>query len=385
MKIIHLCLSNFYIDGYSYQENELVRQHVNDGHDVVVIASTETFDQDRKLAYLAPGTYAGADGARVVRVPYRRWLPHAVMKKLRLHPGVYDLIAREMPDVMLFHSLCGWELLTAAKYKRAFRHVRLFADSHEDFNTSARTFLSRNILHALYYRTIARAALKDIEKVLCISVETIDFVRDFYGIPSERLEFYPLGGMIFSDSEYVDMRARARSAYGIGANDVLFVQSGKIDSLKRPLESVRAFSKTAGRNHHFYLVGHLYEDVRKQVIEAIQADSRIKFLGWKSAEDLRALLCAADVYVQPGSQSATMQMSLCARCAVIIADVPSHRPYMRQNGWLVTDARSIDAAFSEAVSSGGDLSGKSTRSAEVAEDLLDYRKLAARLYAAGTE
>ena len=41
MKIIHLCLSCFYIDNYRYQENELVREHVTDGHEVLVVASTD--------------------------------------------------------------------------------------------------------------------------------------------------------------------------------------------------------------------------------------------------------------------------------------------------------------------------------------------------------
>ena len=65
MKIAHVCLSNFYIDRVGYQENELVRQHVEDGHDVVVIASTETYAADGTLTYVAPSTYCGGEGAQV--------------------------------------------------------------------------------------------------------------------------------------------------------------------------------------------------------------------------------------------------------------------------------------------------------------------------------
>jgi hypothetical protein len=49
MKIVHMCLSCFYIDGYFYQENEIIRQNVDDGHDVVVIASTESYDVSLRL------------------------------------------------------------------------------------------------------------------------------------------------------------------------------------------------------------------------------------------------------------------------------------------------------------------------------------------------
>ena len=42
MRILHLCLSCFYIDGYNYQENILPRINHEDGHDVRILASTET-------------------------------------------------------------------------------------------------------------------------------------------------------------------------------------------------------------------------------------------------------------------------------------------------------------------------------------------------------
>ena len=67
MRVAHVCLSCFYIDGFGYQENELVRQHVADGHEVTVIASTETFGADRRLAYIAPSSFVGKVGAPVIR------------------------------------------------------------------------------------------------------------------------------------------------------------------------------------------------------------------------------------------------------------------------------------------------------------------------------
>jgi len=110
VKIVHLCVSCFYIDGFAYQENDLVAQNVADGHDVVVIASTETFGADRRIGYLEPGEYLGTDGAKVIRLPYRKLFPHAVMRKFRMHPGVCEILEREAPDVILLHCLCGWVL-----------------------------------------------------------------------------------------------------------------------------------------------------------------------------------------------------------------------------------------------------------------------------------
>lgn len=379
MKIAHLCLSCFYVDGYSYQENELVRQHVQDGHDVVVIASTEVFDQHRQLNYCSPGEYMGTDGARVIRLPYRRWLPHSVMKKLRMHPGVEELLAREAPDVILFHGLCGWELLNVKRHKSRNPAVRVFADSHEDFNNSAQSFVSKHFLHASYYRPILHRALGSIEKVLCISSETMDFVRNFYKVPAEHLELYPLGGKVFDDDEYASIRTTARTRYGITDDQILFVQSGKIDKAKKLVEALRAFSRTPDKNFRFTVAGHIHKDISAEVEQLIKQDTRVRFIGWQSSQELRELLCAADVYVQPGTQSATMQMSLCCRCAVVLDEVPSHLPYMNQNGWLIGPQCTLEDVFTKISEEPNSLPAKAIQSAGLAARLLDYRVLAARI------
>lgn len=380
MKIVHLCLSCFYIDGYAYQENELVAQNVADGHDVLVIASTETFGDDRKLTYLEPKSYLGSDGAMVIRLPYCGWLPHVFMRKLRMHPGVYQLLDREKPDVILFHGLCGWELNAAAKYKRTHPSTKFFVDSHEDFNNSARSFISKHFLHSTYYRLIAKFCLSSIDKILCISIDTMKFVRDYYGLPSSKLEFYPLGGKVFDDSDYSETRQVSRTQFGISSQEILFVQSGKIDSSKKLLESLRAFTVVNDSRFQFIIAGHLQEGIGAEVETLISQDARIRFVGWKTPNELRGLLCAADVYVQPGTQSATMQMSICCRCAVILDDVPSHTPFIDGNGWLVGKELSLEQAFNMVAESATNLQQMAVQSASVASRLLDYKSLAARLY-----
>ena len=358
----------------------MVAQNVRDGHDVIVIASTETFGADRRLAYLEPGEYLGTDGAKVIRLPYRSFLPQAVMRKLRTHPGVYELLTGLQPDVILFHGTCGWELNTVARYRRFNPKVKIYVDSHEDFHNSARTWASKWLLHYGYYRIILRRNLKWINKILCVNKSAISFVNEFYGIPMEELEFFPLGGVVLSDPEYSAIRTRAREQYGIPSDQLVFIQSGKIDHTKKLLESLHAFTCTESPHFRFLIVGHLQDDIADEVQAFVRKDARIRFLGWMTPDELRDLLCAADIYVQPGTQSATMQMSLCCRCAVILDDVPSHRPFMNDNGCLVGGDLSLDEVFRLVADSVNRLSLMSQNSAGVASRLLDYKSLAARLY-----
>jgi 1,2-diacylglycerol 3-alpha-glucosyltransferase len=380
LKIVHLCLSCFYIDDYSYQENQLVSQNVRDGHDVLVIASTETYDSNRQLTYVTPSKYLGSDGAWVIRLPYRfNYLPR-LASKLRAHPGVFELLEGANPDVILFHGMCGWELVTVAAFARAHPNVRVYADSHEDRFNSARGFFSRWFLHYGFYRSVINRAIDDIDKVLCVNVESMEFVQEMYGVPQSKIEYFPLGGIVFEDEQYQRARNEIRMSLGLREDQKVFVQSGKMDASKGLVESLTAFSQTGSPESVFLIVGYVHSDIEADVLRLAQTDSRIRILGWKSASDLQKVLCAADVFVQPRTQSATTQMGLCCRCAIIISDVKSHRVFWRENGWLVSDEDSIQNAFRLAVSPATDLAELSRKSLQVARDLLDYRALAARLY-----
>ncbi len=376
MKIAHLCLSCFYNDGRSYQENELVRQHVADGHDVLAIASTECVEPTGELTYRDPGDYTGTDGARVIRLPYRLW-PAQLARKLRVHSGVHDLLNSFRPDAILFHGCCGWEVATAARYARENPNVLFYIDSHEDWHNSARTWVSREILHKLYYRYCLARAWPRALKILCVSLETMDFVAETYGVPRDKLEFYPLGGRLVPDAEYVTRRVRERARLGVRDDEILIVQSGKQTRRKKLIEALHAFRTSAPGNARLKIAGVLNDDIRIEAMQLIGAMLGVEFLGWRSAEQMTDILCAADVYLQPGTQSVTMQHSLCCRCAVIIDDVPSHKVYVDGNGWLINKEKPLEAIL--AALPQANLKAMQDRSFAVASRMLDYASLAGRI------
>ncbi|MGX5173688.1 glycosyltransferase family 4 protein [Aliikangiella sp. IMCC44653] len=379
MKIIHCCLSCFYIDDFSYQENELIRQNVIDGHKVLVIASTETIGKNNSLVYTEPKSYLGSEGAQVIRLPYTKYLPSFLARKLRMHKGVLSILVKEKPDAVLFHGLCGWELMSLIKYKKINKNVKLYADSHEDAHNSARTVMSKYLLHKLFYKSIITKALPYLSKILCLTAEVKDFCIDMYGIPKSKIEMFYLGGRILDDDEYAVVRESCREKYGIKYDDVLMIQTGKFDRKKKLIESLTAFNKIKSNQFKFFIVGEISENLTEEASRIIESDERIRYLGWKNAEELRALLCASDVYVQPGSQSATMQMSLCCRCATVLDKVKSHIDLLGGTGWLVSNQDDLIKTFLEIE---GDrelvkLSGK--QSYDIAVEHLDYKKLAKRL------
>lgn len=381
MRVAHLCLSNWFVDGVGYQENELVRQHIADGHEVLVIASTETHSPEGQLAYTEPGAYTGVEGARVLRLPYAGFLPAQLMRKLRFHKGVHDALGAFRPDSILFHGACGWELRTAARYAKENPGVMLYVDSHEDWVNSARSFVARELLHRRYYGPILRSVLDQVERVLCVSTDSIEFVADLYRVPRHKLEFFPLGGHPVRDPAYGERRRRTRARLGITDGEVMLVQSGRFSGRKKLAESLRAFTACNDARLRFVVAGVLQDDIRDEANQLIAADRRVQFIGWQTPSQLTDVLCAADVYLQPGTQSVTMQHSLCCRCAIAIADVPAHAPYYDRNGWLINAQHPLGAVL--AAIADADLAAMQHRSFALATAKLDYAVLAQRILVRG--
>jgi 1,2-diacylglycerol 3-alpha-glucosyltransferase len=379
MRIAHICLSNWYIPNVGYQENEIVREHLTSGHDVLVIASTEVHAPDGGATYSAVEDTREPGGARVVRLSYRFW-PHKLARKLRVHSGVYKLLKDFKPDAILFHGASGWEVGTVARYAQDHPNVVFYIDSHEDLNNSGRTLLSYYVLHRLYYRFCLSRAWKTARKILCISTETMDFVHIVYGVPLDKLEFFPLGGQLVGQPEYDVRRQEKREKLGLSASQILFVQSGKQTKRKKLLESLRAFRDNAPVNARLAVAGSLSEDIRQEAQQMMAEMPNVMFLGWQNTEDLTDLLCAADIYLQPGTQSVTMQHSLCCHCAVIIDNVKSHEVYKANNGWFIENEEMLGSAI--AATATADLRKIGENSYTFARKMLDYKSLSRRVLTA---
>lgn len=377
MKIVHFCLSSFFIDGRLYQENELVREHARAGHDVLVVASTETFDERGHTHYTQAREYVGEEGVRIIRLPYRRWMPSSVARKIRSHPGVRKILEDFAPDAIMFHGSSGWELRTVARYARAHPRVVFNIDSHSDAINSGQGWISREILHRRFYAPILRKAMQRSGPLLCVSLTVMDFAHEVYGVPRDGLEFYPLGGQIPDDETRAAYRHEVRQRLGLAEDDIMIVQSGKQNRLKKLPDSLRALSAVDNPRLRLVIAGVLQEDVRAECEALIAADPRVTFLGWQGPDELTALLCAADVYLQPGTQSATMQHSLCCGCAVILDAVSAHEPYVEGNGWLVATSDQLASTFSELEN--GDLETKRSASLAFARRVLDYAALSQRV------
>ena len=92
MKILHLMLACFYIDKYSYQENLLPKYHKKAGHDVEIVASLFTFDENGNGKWLEKtDRYTNEHGIPVTRLEFSKG---KFSSRLRHYVGLMDELER---------------------------------------------------------------------------------------------------------------------------------------------------------------------------------------------------------------------------------------------------------------------------------------------------
>ena len=380
MKIVFIGLNCAYTPGLTYQDNYLCMRTLADGHAVTYLSNPEKFVNGEIVETGAEDTVL-PDGLHLIRLPYVKLGPDIVTKKVRVFRGVYDILQREKPDLIFCHNLQYWSVRDVIRYKKAHPAVKLYADTHTDYYTSATNWLSLHILHRGFYRYLVRKALPYLEKYFGISDECRRFSIENYGVPEELMEFYPLGGILPTEEDYQAHRAARRAELGIKPDEPLLVHAGKLEPQKKTDALLRAFAAVPELKARLAVIGSIPEENKAELLAQMDADPRVTYLGWKSGDDLQEYLCATDLYCQPGKVSAIMQNAVCCRCPVLLYPHSGYvKDYDYGNVLWVKNEDDMIREFQKLAAGETDLAALQRNSERCAKELLDYRALAARLY-----
>lgn len=379
MKIAHIGLASFYTEGMTYQDNLLSEQNAKDGHEVLYISNAAKYVD----GVVAETGYEDKmdGGVRLVRLPYKRFFTRFATDKLRRVKGLYKLLEDFGPDVILSHGLQYWSVLDVIRYKKDHPAVKFYADTHADYYTTGTNWLSRKVLHGMFYRRLVQSALPFLEKYLFVSDECRRFSAELYGVPEDRMEFYPLGGTILPGADYQATRARRRAELGVGEDTPLLVHAGKLEPMKRTDALLRAFAAVPELDAKLAVIGSIPEENKAELTRLMKADSRVVYLGWRTGAELEEYLCACDLYCQPGKGSAIVENAVCRNCPVLLYP---HPDYVKDYGggnicWARTE-EDMTLVFRALAERKLPLAEMTSNSARYAGEMLDYRVLAARLY-----
>jgi 1,2-diacylglycerol 3-alpha-glucosyltransferase len=311
MKILHCCLAAFYIDNYSYQENVLPKMHKIQGHDVRILASTETFINNSLLGFTEPGTYYNSDGILVTRVSYAKFLPRFVMKKLRFYNGIALNIEEFKPDIIFLHDCQFLSIKEIVRYVRRNKKVKIFVDGHTDFINSGTNWISKNILHKIIYRKCAKMIEPFTEKFYGVLPIRVDFYRDVYKIPADKIELLVLG----ADHTEIDFLSRNEYRDNIiehakfEKDDFIIVTGGKIDERKNIHHLMEAVSLINNPKIKLIVFGSVIEEMKEKIM-SLASSNNINYVGWISVNDSYKYLLSADLAIFPGTHSVLWEQAV---------------------------------------------------------------------------
>ncbi|MGE5629209.1 MAG: glycosyltransferase family 4 protein [Solirubrobacterales bacterium] len=311
MKILHVCLANFYIDGYGYQENMLPKYHVLQGHQVEVLASLVSFDKSGKPCLLEQANeYSTKDGYKVIRIDYKRPMYH-INKRFRRYNRVYQHIENFGPDIIFFHDCQFWDIFEAIKYLKKHSNVKVFVDSHTDHINSARNWLSREILHKIIWKHCAQAISPFTEKFFGVLPMRCDFYNKVYGIPREKLDLLVMGvdDELIPYDEKDSIRINVRRELGLDKDDFVLITGGKIDRKKNIHLLMQAVGMINSSKLKLIIFGNVAREVENQILN-LAKNHNIKYLGWKNSETLYRYFFAADLAVFPGTHSVLWEYAI---------------------------------------------------------------------------
>ena len=302
-------LGAFYIDNYSYQENLLPKYHKKAGHEVEIVASLYTFDENGKGAWLPKATkYMNEHDIPVTRLAFTK---SKFASRIRRYVGLMDELERFNPDVLFIHGVQFCDIDIIVKYLKKHKNVKVYADNHADFSNSARNWISKNIQHRIMWRRCAQKINPYVTKFYGVLPARVDFLINEYKLPAEKVELLVMG----ADDEKVEaalnseIRNEMRKKYDISDNEYVIMTGGKIDSNKpQTILLMEAVNNLDVSNIKLIVFGTVSQELKEKFNN--QLSDRVKYVGWKKSEDIYNEYATADIIAFPGLHSVLWEQAV---------------------------------------------------------------------------
>ena len=302
MNIVNICLSGPFSDGWNYQENLLSKYQKKFAEDVSVVTSQFAWNSKGKLEFVKKSDYIDENGVKIYRLPLKNG--KALNDKFKRYIGLYELLEQLSPDILFVHGCQFRDVSVIVKYLKKHPNIITYVDNHADYSNSAHGWLSRNVLHRIIWRHYAQKINPFVKKWYGVLPARVDFLKDVYGLPMEKIEFLPMG----ADDELVEkysspeIRSEYRKKYDVAEDDFLIVSGGKIDlAKKQTLMLMDAVNQIGNPKLKLVVFGPVVPELKDLVLQ--KCSDFVQYIGWQTSEQSYPHFAMADLVVFPGRHS----------------------------------------------------------------------------------
>lgn len=301
MRIVHVCLANFYVDGMGYQENLITKFHAKN-HEVYILTSDYAFNSSGEKIKKAEKNYTNEFGisVKVLEKSNRYW----IYSRYKDFKNLYENLAEIHPDVIFCHGGQFIALKDVIKYCKKNKGVKLYIDQHGDYYNTPINSLKSKIVYKYIYGYWMRKAVPYVTKFWGVTPWRCQYLNDVYKIPENKIDLLIMGGddeKIHLENR-VNIRKEIRDLYNISQKDLLIITGGKIDKAKRIDVLMEAIINLDIDNVKLLVFGQPSKDMVEQ-IELLAKDKHIRYIGWIPSDSVYNYFLASDLCVFPGTHS----------------------------------------------------------------------------------
>lgn len=318
MRILHIALSCFYVEGLGYQENLLPKYHSRQGHEVYMLTSTFANSGLGDPNYFDINEYVNRDNVHVIKL--QRIERQFLWKKLSFNEyvGVDEALERIQPDVIFMHGIVFLSIKSVTKYLEKNKNVIAFADNHADYYNSPKKSLAAKAFVYFLWRPLLKKASKHIAKFWGTTPWRCTYLNDIYHIPKEKIDLLVMG----ADSDVLNgidnskTRFDIRKRLNIPEDAFVVVSGGKIDRTKNIHLLAEAVSEMREQNVHLVVFGKPDAEMTR-VLETCTTDN-IHLIGWIASEKVYDYFFASDLAVFPGTHSVLWEQACACRIPCVV-------------------------------------------------------------------
>lgn len=352
MKIVFIQLCGPFHKGWTYREN-LLTQYLAKDNSLNVITNYDGFKiNSNKTELLCKSSHEISSD--IIRLPYIKCLPYFLNSKLRFYTGLLENLEAIRPDFIYINGLQFFSIFEILRYKKRYPLTKIFGELNATSFNSAKSFISRKILHGILYKYLVRRVYIKLDKLYFGSVAALNFSADLYST-SYNNGILPLGInddkiKIINDID----KTRLRQKYGVKISNFVICTGGKLDKQKNTLQLLKAFIEIKNLDFILLIFGTII-DYNDEILEIINSSGRIVFLGWLNENEIYEVFRLADLAVFPGSKSALWESAIAIGLPLVAQywqgvehiDFGGNLSYLYLNGDVLEIRRNIETLYIE--------------------------------------